>query len=176
MKKSSERIEEQYLNDRKRLLARVRAAGRTLEEAEDFVQDMYAEVMEHVAVIPDIGNLAAWINTLFGRRLIDDWRRRKMRRMRGECDVEEEVLREILVETGLDPLEQWVRDGLADAINDALAGLPAEQRKILEAQVFGGMTFREISQASGECIETLASRKRYAVKNLARSLRHWIET
>jgi DNA-directed RNA polymerase specialized sigma24 family protein len=62
-----------------------------------------------------------------------------------------------------------------DALNDALQALPAAQRKVVEAQVFGGMTFREIADATGESIDTLTARKRYAVRNLARALKYWIE-
>lgn len=156
-------------------MARLRAAGRTLEEAEDLVHDVYAEVMERVDLIPGIRNLSAWINALFGRRMIDDWRRSKTRSEREDTGADEETLREIIAAAGLDPLEQFVRDNLADAIDDALRALSEPQRKILEAQVFGGMTFREISEATGESIDTLTSRKRYAVKNLSRALRHWIE-
>jgi DNA-directed RNA polymerase specialized sigma24 family protein len=62
-----------------------------------------------------------------------------------------------------------------DALNDALRALPSAQRKVVEAQVFGGMTFREIADATGESIDTLTARKRYALRNLARALRQWIE-
>jgi DNA-directed RNA polymerase specialized sigma24 family protein len=62
-----------------------------------------------------------------------------------------------------------------DALNDALHALPAAQRKVVEAQVFGGLTFREIAAATGESIDTLTARKRYAIRNLSRTLRYWIE-
>jgi hypothetical protein len=45
----------------------------------------------------------------------------------------------------------------------------------VEAQVFGGMMFREMAAATGESIDTLTARKRYAVRSLSRALRHWIE-
>ena len=62
-----------------------------------------------------------------------------------------------------------------DALNDAIRALPAAQRRVVEAQVFGGLTFREIAKTTGESIDTLTARKRYALSNLARALRHWIE-
>jgi hypothetical protein len=40
--------------------------------------------------------------------------------------------------------------------------------------VFGGKTFREIAAASGESIDTLTARKRYALRSLSHTLRHWI--
>jgi DNA-directed RNA polymerase specialized sigma24 family protein len=97
------RVEKAYRSEKPRLMARVRAAGRTLEEAEDLLHDVYAEAMERV------------------------------------------------------PL------------------LPREQRRVVEAQVFGGMTFREIAEETGESIDTLTARKRYAVRKLSRALRSWID-
>jgi RNA polymerase sigma factor (sigma-70 family) len=172
---SHERLEKAYTSEKPRFLARLRAAGRTLEEAEDIVHDVYTETMERLHLVADITNLPAWINALFSRRLIDAWRHERVRAASGETDVAEETLREIISGVGLDPQDGYVRDSLMDALNDALRALPAAQRQVVEAQVFGGLTFREIAEATGESIDTLTARKRYAVRNLARALRHWIE-
>jgi len=169
------RVEQAYRSEKPRLLARLRAAGRTLEEAEDIIHDVYAETMERLHLVPDIRNLPAWINSLFTRRLIDAWRHERVRAASGEIDVTEETLREIIAGTGLDPLDGFVRASLVDALNDALRVLPAAQRRVVEAQVFGGLTFREIAEATGESIDTLTARKRYALRNLSRALRHWID-
>jgi RNA polymerase sigma factor (sigma-70 family) len=69
----------------------------------------------------------------------------------------------------------YVRDCMTDALNDALRALPEEQRLVLEAQVFGGLTFREISETTGVSIDTLTARKRYAIQNLSHALKRWIE-
>jgi RNA polymerase sigma factor (sigma-70 family) len=172
---SHKRLEKAYQSEKPRFLARLRAAGRTLEEAEDFVHDIYAETMERMHLVAGIENLPAWINSLFTRRMIDAWRHARVRAASGETDVTEETLREIISGVGLDPQDAFVRDGLMDALNDALRALPAPQRQVVEAQVFGGLTFREIAEATGESIDTLTARKRYALRNLARALRHWIE-
>jgi DNA-directed RNA polymerase specialized sigma24 family protein len=58
---SLERLEEAYRSEKPRFLARLRAAGRTLEEAEDLVHDVYAETMERLHLVADIANLPAWI-------------------------------------------------------------------------------------------------------------------
>jgi RNA polymerase sigma factor (sigma-70 family) len=169
------RLEQAYTREKPRLLARLRAAGRTLEEAEDLVHDVYAEVMEHLPLVAEIRNLPAWINSMTTRRLIDAWRHERVRTAAGETDMAEDTLREIISGAGLDPLDGFVRESLVDALNDALRALPAAQRRVVEAQVFGGLTFREISEATGESIDTLTARKRYALRNLSHALRHWIE-
>ena len=172
---SRDRLERAYRSEKPRFVARLRATGRSLEEAEDFVHDLYVETMESLGVMANIHNLPAWINTLFTRRMIDRWRHEKVRASSGEIDVTEETLREIISSVGLDPQDSFIRDSLVDALNDALQALPAAQRKVVEAQVFGGLTFREIAEATGESIDTLTARKRYALRTLSRALRHWIE-
>jgi RNA polymerase sigma factor (sigma-70 family) len=175
MNDSHERLEKAYRSEKPRFLARLRAAGRSLEEAEDIVHDVYAETMERLHLVADIHNLPAWLNSLLTRRLIDAWRHDRVRVASGESDVTEDTLREIISAMGLDPHDAFIRDSLLDALNDALRVLPAAQRRVVEAQVFGGLSFREIAEATGESIDTLTSRKRYALRNLARALRHWIE-
>ncbi len=172
---SHQRLAAAYKSEKPRLLARLRAAGHSLEEAEDLVHDVYAETLQRLPLVAGIRNLPAWINSLFTRRLIDAWRRKRVRAAAGEVDVAEDTLREIIAGTGLDPLDSCIRAGLLDALNDALRVLPAEQRRVVEAQVFGGLTFREIAEATGESVNTLTARKRYAVRSLSQALRHWIE-
>lgn len=172
---SHDRLEKAYTSEKPRFLARLRAAGRTLEEAEDIVHDVYAETVERLHLVADIANLPAWINTLFTRRLIDAWRHERVRAASGETDVAEETLREIISGVGLDPQDGFIRDSLMDALDDALRALPAAQRRVVEAQVFGGLSFRELAEATGESIDTLMARKRYALRSLARALRHWID-
>ena len=172
---SHKRIEEAYSSEKPRFVARLLAAGRTLEDAEDLIQDVYAEILEKLEVVSGIINLPAWINTMFTRRLIDAWRHERTRDRSGEVDVADETLQEIIADVGLDPQDAFVRESLADAINDAIHALPLEQRQVVEAQVFGDMTFREISESTGISIDTLTARKRYAIRNLSRALRHWIE-
>lgn len=169
------RLDQAYRSEKPRFVARLRAAGRTLEEAEDLIQDVYAETLERLPLVAGIRNLPAWINSLVTRRLIDAWRHDRVRAASGEIDVAEETLREIIAGTGLNPLDGFVRASLADALNDALRALPPAQRKVVEAQVFGGLTFREIAQASGESIDTLTARKRYALRSLSKALRNWID-
>ena len=168
------RLEAAYVSEKPKLLARMRAAGRTLEEAEDLLHDVYAETMERLPFLDGLRNLPAWIQSLFTRRMIDLWRHDQVRVASGETDVAEETLREIISGAGFDPLEGYVRSCLIDALNSALKVLPDSQRQVVEAQVFGGKTFKELAAATGESIDTLKARKRYAVANLSKALRHWV--
>jgi len=172
---SLKRLERAYESDKAGFTRRLRAAGRSLEEAEDIVHDLYTETMQHLPIIAEIRNLSAWMNSLFRRRMIDAWRHDKAKKAAGETDVAEETLHEIISGTGINPLDGFVRESLIDAMNDALRLLPKSQRRVIEAQVFGGRSFNEIAAATGENVETLKARKRYAVKRLTRALVHWID-
>ncbi len=174
-RETQQRLTRAYLSEKPRLISRLKAIGRTLEEAEDIVHDVYAEVLGSFTGPVGIRNLPAWINMVFKRRVIDAWRRDKMRASRGETEVSEEALRDIISGAGLNPLDSFVQESLVDALNSALKALPGPQRKVMEAQVFGGLTFREISQSTGESIDTLTARKRYAIRKLSKALRHWID-
>lgn len=169
------RLEEAYRSEAPHLLARLRRAGRTLEEAEDLVHDVFTETMESLPVVGTIRNLPAWINSLVRRRMIDAWRHDRAREAAGETDVVEDTLSEIIAGAGLDPQDAFIRASLIDALNDALRALPPPQRSVVEAQVFGGLTFREIAEATGESIDTLTARKRYALRKLSQALKHWID-
>jgi len=102
------RLEHAYRAERPRLLARLRAAGRSLEEAEDLVHDVYAETMERLPLVSVIRNISAWLNGMLTRRMIDAWRHDRVRVASGEVDVTEDTLREIIAGTGLDPLDGFV--------------------------------------------------------------------
>lgn len=171
---SQKRLSKAYETEKPKLMARIRAAGKSLEETEDLIHDVYTETWGKMERLANIINLPAWLNTLVSRRLIDTWRHEKVRKMAGETDVAEETLREVIAGVGLDPLDNYVRDCMVEALDEALKTLPVDQRKVVEAQVFGAMTFSDLAEVTGESIDTLKARKRYAVKNLSRTLRHWI--
>ncbi len=173
-KQSENRLARAYESEKPRLQARVRAAGKTWEETEDLIHDVYMETWGRLNRLGSILNLPAWLNSLVTRRLIDSWRHEKVKQSAGETDTAEETLQEVISGVGLDPIDTYVRSCLVDALNSALKSLPSSQRKVLEAQVFGGKTFRELSDETGENMETLKARKRYAVKNLTKALKQWI--
>lgn len=171
---SHDRLKEAYEMEKPRLMARMRAAGKSMEDAEDLVHDVYTETWGRLDQLASIMNLPAWINSLLTKRMIDSWRHEKVKQAVGETEMAEETIREVIAGAGLDPLDSYVRDCLVAAMDSAMKALPVAQRKVIEAQVFGGHTFARIARDTGESIDTLKARKRYAVKNLSRALRHWI--
>lgn len=169
-----QRIEKEYRESRESLLARARRATRNLLDAEDVVHEAFTRALSNLDVMGRVENITAWLFTVVRNRITDLWRRRKMKAAVGETQVAEEVITEIIASTGLDPADEVVRDAMSNALSEAIAALPAEQRKVIEAQVFDGMTFQDLSEKTGESINTLTTRKKLAVKKLAVALRGWI--
>lgn len=151
-----------------------RVANRFMD-AEDVVHDAFVSALSRVNVGGAVGDSAAWIYTGIRNRLIDLWRRERVHRDKGEVNVAQETLEEIVCATGFDPADAVVQDELADALAEAIDALPESQREVIVAQVFEGTTFRELSQRSGVSPDTLAARKRSAVRAIARALRGWID-
>lgn len=169
------RLEESYNQDRPSFFARIRAAGRTLEEAEDILQDLYTEAVCKIPLLPEINNLTGWLHTLLTRRIIDWWRHDRVRKNAGDTGVADEVIQDIIVGACLNPLDEYVQDTVIDALYSAIAALPKKQRDVIRYQVFENRTFREISDETGISINTLTARKRAAVSALGVSLRRWME-
>lgn len=172
---TKKRLEESYRQDRNSFFARIRAAGRTLEEAEDILQDLYTEAVDKLPLLPEIRNLTGWLHTLLTRRIIDWWRHDRVRRKTGETGVADEVIQEIIDSACLNPLDEYVQETVIDALYSAMAALPKKQRDVLQYQVFENRTFREISEETGISINTLTARKRAAISALGVSLRRWME-
>ena len=171
---SRKKLEEVYRDERPKLLRRARRLGAVLADAEDIVQDAFVSALNRVDTMAPIGNATSLIYTATRNRVIDLWRRDRTRRNAGQTDVTEQVFEEIVSETGLDPQDALVREELVEVVVDAIEGLPEKQRSVIVAQVFEEMTFRELSERTGVSIETLAARKRLAIRSLGKALREWI--
>ena len=167
-------LEAAYREERPSFLRIARRAASRFMDAEDVVQDAFVNALARIDIAGPLEDSAAWIYTGIRNRLIDLWRREKTHRHKGEVDVAQETLEEIVSETGLDPSDALVQDELSDALAEAIEALPPHQRDVITAQVFGGVTFRELAERCGVAPETLAARKRAAIKSLAQALRGWI--
>ena len=167
------RIENSYREGKKGFLNRARRAAGALRDAEDVVQDAFVSALANVSQAAEVVDVTSWIYSIVRNRVIDLWRRDRTRESAGEVDVAEETIAEIVGASGLDPQDALIRDELSDALTEAIDALPDRQRDIIIAQVFDGTTFREISEQTGTPIETLAARKKAAIRALSVALRGW---
>jgi RNA polymerase sigma factor (sigma-70 family) len=131
-------------------------------------------LLSNVNLLDAITNLSAWIYKAISNRVIDLWRHDRVRAGAGETEVADETISQIVAAAGFDPSDLLVRKELSDALSEAIGALPEEQRTVIEAQVFDGLTFQDLAERTGLPVNTLMTRKRLAVKKLSLALKNWI--
>ena len=132
-------------------------------DVEDIVQDVFSELVEANRRLMPIDQVTAWLFRVARNRIIDLFRRKKPERF--DEDGEERLL-----SPNAGPEDAYERSVLLDELEDALDELPKEQRDVFIAHEVEGRSFKEISAATGVSVNTLLSRKRYAVMHLRRRL------
>jgi RNA polymerase sigma factor (sigma-70 family) len=170
----SEAVEQQ----RGRLRNFIRSRVPDPSDAEDILQDVFYELVAAYRLAKPIEQLGAWLFRVARNRIIDRFRKQKPEAssVGGRADDENTLsLEELLPSPNASPESVFVRNVLMDEIGEALAELPPEQREVFIANEIEGRTFAEIAGETGTSINTLLSRKRYAVLHLRRHLREIYE-
>jgi RNA polymerase sigma factor (sigma-70 family) len=169
--------EQTFLKEKDRLLSFIRNRVATVEEAEDILQDVFYQFIAGFETIESIDRVTSWLFSVARNKIIDRYRRESSRPQRadfgGHAGMEEDApltLQEILPDLGNTPEDAYLRETIWDAIMDALDELPAEQREIFMLNEIEERSFREISEQTGISINTLLSRKRYAILTLRKKL------
>jgi len=161
--------------ERGRLLAYIRRWIADAAEAEDIVQESLYELVLAYRMMQPVEQAGAWLARVARNRIIDRFRRgRAARRAAAVRSDEEDAasgVADLLPAADGGPEAAVMRAILLAEIEAALAELPAEQREVFIAQELEGVSFRELAQRSGVSINTLLSRKRYAVRFLRERLR-----
>jgi RNA polymerase sigma factor (sigma-70 family) len=169
--------EQTFLKEKDRLLSFIRNRVNTVEEAEDILQDVFFQFVSGFETIESIDRVTSWLFSVARNKIIDRYRRESTRPQRadfaGRAGMEDDApltLQEILPDFGNTPEDSYLRETIWDAIMDALDELPAEQREIFVLNELEEKSFREISEQTGISINTLLSRKRYAILALRKKL------
>lgn len=143
-------------------------------EVEDILQDVFYELVEAYRLMKPAGHIGAWLFTVARNRIIDFFRRKKPQPLGDVVQLSNEGdalrLEDVLPSADAGPEAAYARTVLLEELDAALDELPEEQRDVFIAHEFGGRSFRELSQVSGVSVNTLLSRKRYAVQHLRRRL------
>ncbi len=169
-------IEELFRTDRKKFLGFIRQRVRTAEEAEDILQDVFANVLAASAnVSKPIENIASWVFTAVRNRIIDSYRKKRAEtfsdmQLPGHADEGMDSFENFIQDFGAGPETALMRKTIWNAVQEGLQELPDEQREVFEKNEFEGIAFREIAEETGVNINTLLARKRYAVLHLRKKL------
>jgi RNA polymerase sigma factor (sigma-70 family) len=162
--------------ERGRLLAFIRHRVADAAEAEDILQETLYELVLAYRMTRPVEQAGAWLARVARNRIIDRFRRARPMPLASAAHADSaggggDSLEDLLPAAEAGPEAEVIRAVLLGEIETALADLPAEQREVFVAQELNGASFRELSERSGVSINTLLSRKRYAVQFLRRRLR-----
>jgi RNA polymerase sigma factor (sigma-70 family) len=143
-------------------------------DAEDIVQEVFYELVEANRLLMPIEHVTGWLFRVARNRITDLFRKKKPetfsdRAIEGE-DGELLHIEDLLPSPDAGPEALYVRSVLLDELEFALDELPDEQREVFVAHELEGRSFKELSAESGVSVNTLLSRKRYAVLHLRERL------
>jgi RNA polymerase sigma factor (sigma-70 family) len=169
------RISEVVRRERSRLRNFVRRRVTDREDAEDIVQDVFSALVEANRLLMPIDRVTSWLFRVARNRIIDLFRKRKTERLSAvAADQDDEVmaLEDLLPSLDAGPDALYARNVLLDELAAAVDELPPEQRAVFVAHELEGRSFAEIASETGVNVNTLLSRKRYAVRHLRQRLQH----
>ena len=169
--------EQTFLKEKDRLLSFIRNRVSTTEEAEDILQDVFFQFVAGYDTIESLDRVTSWLFSVARNKIIDRYRKESTRPQRRDLSWESGLdgdtpltLQEILPDLGNTPEDAVMREVIWAAIVEALDELPADQRQIFILNEMEDRSFREISEETGISINTLLSRKRYAILALRKKL------
>ena len=176
MTEKDREITEIVAEERSRLRNFIRRRVPDPADAEDIVQEVFSELVEANRLLMPIEHVTGWLFRVARNRITDLFRRTKPetfsdREVEGEDD---DVLRieDLLPSPEAGPEALYARRVLLQELEAALAELPAEQRSVFIAHELEGRGFKELAAESGVNVNTLLSRKRYAVLHLRTRLQN----
>jgi RNA polymerase sigma factor (sigma-70 family) len=158
----------QVINDySKRLMGFIRKRVTNEADAEDVLQDVF---YQFVGNTQPIEQMSAWLFTVARNKITDRQRKRKPEALEDvfrDEDGEDSInWSELLFDATNNPEREYLRTLFWEELNTALEELPAEQRDVFIKHELEGIPFKELSEQTGETVNTLISRKRYAVLHL----------
>lgn len=147
------------------------------DATEDILQDVFSELVEAYRLLKPIEQVSAWLFRVAKNRIVDRFRGKKLESLSEAAYGEEEddavLLVDLLPSLESGPEAAYVGGVLLDELDEALDELPEEQRSVFIKHEWEGYSFKELAEESGVSVNTLLSRKRYAVLYLRQRLQ-WI--
>jgi len=170
----NQRISEVVKREQSRLRNFIRRRVPDPRDAEDILQDVFYKLVEANRLLMPIEHVTGWLFRVARNRITDLFRKKKPETF-SDAAVEDEAgealqLEDLLPSPDAGPEALYVRNVLLDELELALDELPDEQREIFVAHELEGRSFKEMATETGVSVNTLLSRKRYAVLHLRERL------
>jgi RNA polymerase sigma factor (sigma-70 family) len=176
MTEQDREISEIVAEQRSRLRNFIRRHVPDPADAEDIVQEVFYELVEANRMLMPIEHVTGWLFRVARNRITDLFRKKRpetfSERATEDADAELPRIEDLLPSPDAGPEALYVRGVLIDELEAALDELPVEQRAVFVAHEIEGRSFKELSAKSGVSVNTLLSRKRYAVLHLRERLRN----
>jgi len=169
-----QRISEVVKREQSRLRNFVRRRVPDPRDAEDILQDVFYELVEANRLLMPIEHVTGWLFRVARNRITDLFRKKRPDSFSDTAAVDEDdgllQLEDLLPSPDAGPDALYARNVLVDELAMAVDELPEEQRAVFVAHELEGRSFKEIAGETGVSVNTLLSRKRYAVLRLRRRL------
>ena len=174
MTEQDRQISEIFAEQRARLRNFIRRRVPDPSDAEDIVQEVFYELVEANRLLMPIEHVTGWLFRVARNRITDLFRKKRPETF-ADAAVEDEEgelrqIEDLLPSPDAGPEALYVRSVLLDELRAALDELPDEQREVFVAHELEGRSFKELSEETGVNVNTLLSRKRYAVLQLRKRL------
>ncbi len=169
-----QRISAQIAREQGRLRSFIRRRVADPGDVEDILQDVFSELVESYRIMKPVEQVGAWLFRVARNRITDLFRRKKARALSdlaaaADADGARSV-EELLPSMEAGPEAAYARSVLLEELQAALNELPEPQREVFIAHEFEGRSFKELAAETGLSVNTLLSRKRYAVLHLRERL------
>jgi RNA polymerase sigma factor (sigma-70 family) len=174
MTEQDHEISEVIAEQSSRLRSFIRKRVPNESDVEDLLQEVFFELVKAHRLLLPIDYITGWLFQVARNRITDLFRKKKPESFtetaHGDDDDEFLQIEDLLPSPDAGPEALYIRHALLEALEFALAELPAEQREVFVAHEIEGRSFKELSAETGISINTLLSRKRYAVLHLRERL------
>jgi RNA polymerase sigma factor (sigma-70 family) len=167
-----QRISDVVQQQQSRLRTFIRRRVPDPRDAEDILQDVFYELVEASRLLMPIEHVTGWLFRVARNRITDLFRKKKPEPFNDAMDEDGELLRleDLLPSPDTGPDAVYARSVMLDELEFALDELPEEQREVFVAHELEGRSFKQLAAETGVSVNTLLSRKRYAVLHLRQRL------
>lgn len=170
-------VEQTVSAERNRLFNFIKKRVSDPGDAEDILQDVFYQLWQGYDSIENVERITSWLFRVARNKIIDRYRKLKptsfseIESVRAD-DEASLLLADIIGDTSSSPDDVYTRELIWESIEEVLAELPKSQREVFVWHELEDLSFREMSERTGDSINTLLSRKRYAVNYLRKRLQN----
>lgn len=170
-------VEQTVTAERNRLFNFIKKRVSDPGDAEDILQDVFYQLWQGYDTIENVERITSWLFRVARNKIIDRYRKLKptsfseLESVRADDEVPL-LLADIIGDTSTSPDDVYTRELIWESIEEVLAEMPKSQREVFVWHELEDISFREMSERTGDSINTLLSRKRYAVNYLRKRLQN----